>query len=176
MNVRILLILLGILLLVLVVAQFPMVNAPRTSQAPANGGNNPHDVTLRDLNGQSVKFSSFRGKVVVVDVWATWCGYCVQEIPDLIAAQTQADQRKTPLQFIGIAMDIDISDVQHFVALQHFNYPILYKDDAQMLRFFGPVQGYPTKFILDKQGKIVDKIVGAVPMATLNRHLAPYLK
>ena len=170
MTNRVLLILSGLLLFAIA---FVALRGSRGNAVSST--KTPIDFTLQDLNGKSVKLSSYRGKVVVVDVWATWCGYCVGEIPDLIAAQQQADQAKTPLQFLGIAMDDNIADVRHFVAQRHFTYPILYKDDAQM-RPFGVVEGFPTKFIIDKKGVIVDKIVGAEPMETIARHVAPYLK
>ena len=170
MNFRTLLILGGVLLLAIAVGALRGQPGHAVSSVET-----PIDFTLQDLHGKPVKLSSYRGKVVVVDVWATWCPYCVREIPDLIAAQQQAIKAGTPLQYLGIAMDDNIADVRTFAAKAHFNYPILYKDDAQM-RPFGSVEGLPTKFIIDKQGDIVDEIDGAVPMKTLFQHIAPYLK
>ena len=173
MKYRILLLLGGVLLLAIAIASLRgrQVQAV-TDKAQAK---TPIDFTMRDLHGAPVKLSSFRGKVVVVDVWATWCPYCVSEIHDLMAMQQKANKAGTPLQFLGIAMDDNIADVRHFAALHPFNYPILYRDEAQ-LRPFGEIEGFPTKFIIDKQGDIVGKIVGAQPMATIAKQVAPYLK
>jgi thiol-disulfide isomerase/thioredoxin len=170
MNLRILLITGSLLLLAVVFGAF----RGRHGSA-VNHTKTPIDFTLHDLNGKPVQLSHYRGKVVVVDVWATWCGYCVGEIPELIAAQRQADRANTPLQFLGIAMDDNVADVRIFAAQQHFNYPILYKDDAQM-QPLGEVDGYPTKFIIDKHGMIVDKIAGAVPIDTITQRVAKYLQ
>jgi thiol-disulfide isomerase/thioredoxin len=170
MNFRLLLILAGVLFLAIVVGALR-----RRPGQSVSATKSPIDFTLQDLHGKPMKLSSYRGKVVVVDVWATWCPYCVSEIPDLLAAQQQAVKAGTPLQFLGIAMDDNIADVRTFAAKQHFNYPILYKDDTQM-RPFGSVEGLPTKFIIDKHGDIVDEIDGTVPIKTLLQHIAPYLK
>lgn len=170
MNLRILLIIGGLLLLMVVFGVF----RGRHGSA-VNNTKTPIDFTLHDLSGKPVQLSHYRGKVVVVDVWATWCGYCVNEIPELIAAQRQADQTKAPLQFLGIAMDDNIADVRQFVRHQHFNYPILYRDDVQM-QPFGEIDGYPTKFIIDKNGVIVDTIVGAIPIEAVSQRVAPYVK
>lgn len=135
----------------------------------------PIDFTLQDLNGKPVTLSSYRGKVVLIDMWATWCGYCVGEIPELIAVQGKADKEKTPLQILGIAMDINPADVRKYAAKHHFDYPILLKDDTQ-LKPFGEVAGLPTKFIIDKNGVIVDMIVGAVPIQQVLQRVAKYMK
>jgi cytochrome c-type biogenesis protein len=170
MNYRILLICAGLLLLAIVVGALRGRHA-----TPVYSVKTPIDFTARDLNGNLVTLSSYRGKVVVVDCWATWCGYCVGELPDLIAAQQRATQTGAPLQYLGIAMDDNIADVRQFVARTHFNYPIVYKDNVPMLPF-AAVDAFPTKFIIDKQGNLVDKIVGAEPMDTISQHVAPYLK
>ncbi len=170
MSVQILMILNGISLLAMSFAALH----PQTDNS-YDGVKGPIDFTLQDLHGQPVKLSAYRGKVVVVDVWATWCGYCVDEVSELIAAQRLAVKNKQPWQLIGIAVDENIDDVRRFAAVAHFNYPILYKDDIQM-QSFGMIDAWPTKFIINKQGEVVDKIVGAVPMETLSQHVARYLK
>ncbi|HEX2951460.1 MAG TPA: TlpA disulfide reductase family protein [Armatimonadota bacterium] len=165
----------GLFSVAVVLGALGLLHSRSAVSRAASNAKKPIDVTLNDLNDEPVKLSSYRGKVVVVDVWTTWCGYCVNEIPELIDFQKQADKDGTPLQLIGIAMDTDRDDVRQFAAVQHFNYPILLRDDKHMGPL-GDVDGYPTKFIIDKKGVIVDKIVGVVSMKTLEKRVAPYLK
>lgn len=147
----------------------------RLQSVNAASSKKPIDFTLRDINGKQVILSNYRGKVVVVDVWATWCGFCVGEIPHLMSLQSKAGQEKTPLQFLGIAMDDNRADVRNFVAQRRMNYPVLYPDSAQM-KPFGEIDGLPTKFIIDKKGVIVNSIIGAASEETITQHVAKYLK
>jgi len=135
----------------------------------------PIDFTLTNTDDKKVKLADYRGKVVVIDVWATWCGYCVRETPDLIAVQEEATKNKQKLQLIGISVDEDKEAVKEFVEKHGVNYPILYAEKDAMKQL-GEVYGYPTKFILNEKGVIVDTIVGAVDKATLKKRLAKYLK
>ena len=141
----------------------------------ADSQRHPIDFTLQDINGRQVRLSDYRGKVVVVDVWATWCGHCVGEIPNLMTLQSEAEQEKLPLQFLGIAMDDNAVAVRNFAVQRGVNYPVLYKDASQM-QPFGEIDGLPTKFIIDRNGAIVDTLIGAQTTETISRHVARYLK
>lgn len=132
------------------------------------------DFTLPDTNGKQLKLSTYRGKVVVVDVWATWCHFCVEEIPDLIALQEKATKDKTNVQFIGVALD-DPDAVKTFVKDHKLNYPVVIGDKKAM-KPFGEIPGFPTKFILDKNGVVVEKIVGARDKDELEKTIAKYVK
>ena len=145
-------------------------------QSDAQGsGKKPIDFTLQDINGKTVKLSTYRGKVVIVDVWATWCPYCVQELPNLIRLQNDAIKTKKPLRVIGISVDTDKSAVPQFVKDHGINYPVLYSE-KQAMKPFGEIYGLPTKFIIDKKGVLVDKIIGAVDEHELAQRAARYLK
>lgn len=139
------------------------------------------DFTLKDTEGKSVTLSDYRGKLVIVDVWATWCGYCVREIPDLIAIQEQAykdagkDKKDAKLQIIGISVDSDKAAVKPFVKEHKINYPVVYAT-KDALKQFGEIPGLPTKFILDKKGRIVEKIIGAREAAELQKIIEKHLK
>lgn len=135
----------------------------------------PVDFSLKDVDGKTVQLSDYRGKVVIIDVWATWCGYCVKEIPDLVALQAKATKNKTPLQIIGVSMDDNKGAVKTFSAKKDINYPILYGTE-NALKPLGDVYGLPTKFIISKDGVVVEKIVGARSAAELERTVQKYLK
>lgn len=149
------------------VTEQPSVDSPASVQKAV-------DFIAKDIAGKEVKLSDYRGKVVLIDVWATWCGYCVQEMPDLVALQRDALKNNTPLQLIGFSVDEDRSKVKPFASEYKMNYPVVYGDET-MLREFGSIPGLPTKFIIDKDGKVVDKLVGAMSRKDLEAKLAPYL-
>jgi thiol-disulfide isomerase/thioredoxin len=133
------------------------------------------DFTLNDVNGKSVKLSQYRGKLVVVDVFATWCGYCIEEIPGLISMQTQYTKDKKPVQFIGIGVDKNADDVKELTKNTKFSYPILIGEDKVVSSVFGDVQYLPTKFIISSDGKILKKLTGGMSEEALKKIINSYM-
>lgn len=168
MRIRYPVIVLGAVLLAL--AAGVMVTRNADAQVP---GKKPVDFRLKDVDGKEVKLSSYRGSVVVVDVWATWCPYCVREIPDLIDIQAQAVKQKQPLQLIGVSVDTDKNAVKQFAKEHGTNYPMLYTD-KKVMKPFGEIYGLPTKFIVNKKGVIVERIIGAVGKDDLLKRIQKY--
>ena len=114
-------------------------------------------LTATDLEGRRISTSALRGKVVIVNFWATWCPPCRAEIPDLIALQ---QKYKDTLQVIGVSQDeVPPEQVKAFAAAHEINYPIL-MTTSELERLFPGVHALPTSFILDREGRLVQKHVG----------------
>ena len=115
------------------------------------------DFTVRTLDGQTISSSSLRGKVTVINFWATWCGPCRAEIPDLVALQEKYRDR---LQIIGISQDeAPPETVKRFAAEHRVNYPIAMMT-AELEKRFPGIVALPTSYILDADARIVQKHVG----------------
>jgi thiol-disulfide isomerase/thioredoxin len=129
---------------------------------------------LQDLDGQLVDFAQFKGKVVVIDFWATWCAPCRSEIPGYVALQEKYG--KAGLAFVGISLDtVAPAEVRQFVAQNHMNYPVVIGDES-VTAIFGGVDAIPTTFIVDRQGNIRYRKVGAEATAAFEQRLLPWLK
>lgn len=144
--------------------------APITEDMGLNTNSAPApDFTLKDINGKDVKLSDYKGKIVIIDFWATWCPPCRKGIPDLIALQKKY---KDDLAVIGISLDQQntIKDVVPFYKSYGINYPVVY-GTGQVVQQFGGVEAIPTSFIIDKEGNIVNKYVGLIPMEEYERNI-----
>jgi peroxiredoxin len=131
------------------------------------------DWELRDVDGKPVNFSQFKGKVVMLDFWATWCGPCRSEIPGYVKLQDKYKDKG--LVIIGVSLDQEGPKVvKKFIDDFHLNYQIVMGDDA-VVEAFGGVDGIPTTFIIDRTGKIRDKKVGAMETAEYEKVLLRYL-
>jgi thiol-disulfide isomerase/thioredoxin len=115
------------------------------------------DFTVTDIDGKTSSSTEWRGKVVLVNFWATWCGPCRVEIPDLIALQ---DKYKDQLVVLGISEDEgDIPLVRKFAGEYKINYRLAMAT-PELRRVFPEVMALPTTFVLDREGKLQQKTVG----------------
>lgn len=115
------------------------------------------DFKLTGLDGKPVTLESAKGKVILLNFWATWCGPCRAEIPDLIELQNKYKDR---LQILGLVVDDDDQDaIRKFVAEFKINYPVaLATDDIRVQ--YGGIGALPTSFMLDSEGRVVQKHEG----------------
>ena len=112
---------------------------------------------LQDLDGRRISSASWRGKVTIVNFWATWCPPCRAEIPDLIALQTKYGDQ---LQVIGVSVDEGSVDaVRQFAQAQHINYPVV-MSTPELRKVFTGVNALPTSFVLDREERLVQRHVG----------------
>src|SRR5690242_17346883 len=136
------------------------VSAQQESQPTIRFVRNPDpapDFKLTSLDGKPVAIADSKGKVILVNFWATWCGPCRAEIPDLIELQNKYKDR---LQILGLVVDDDDADaIKSFVAEFHINYPVAIATDEIRIQY-GGIAALPTSFVLDGEGRIVQKHEG----------------
>lgn len=145
---------------------FLLVACGTSSAKTPQGGNvirfvrNPDaapEFKLAALDGKPLSLATARGRVVLLNFWATWCGPCRAEIPDLIALQ---QKYRDQLQIIGLTVDDDDeSTIKQVVADEHINYPVAMASPDVRLRY-GGIAALPTSFVLDAQGRVVQKHEG----------------
>jgi cytochrome c biogenesis protein CcmG/thiol:disulfide interchange protein DsbE len=112
---------------------------------------------LNDLEGRPVSLAGAKGKIVLLNFWATWCGPCRAEIPDLVDLQKRYADK---LEIIALATDEDDPDeVRRFVMKSGINYRVAMTSD-EVRRSYGGIAALPTSFVIDPQGKVVQKHVG----------------
>lgn len=125
----------------------------------------------RDLRGRRIGLPQYRGKVVLLNFWATWCAPCLTEIPVFISWQKQYGQG---LQVIGISMDDDVPTVLRMFEQYPVNYPVG-MGDAKLGELYGGVLGLPVTFLIDTHGIVVKRYEGAVDLKQLEREVQQLL-
>jgi thiol-disulfide isomerase/thioredoxin len=140
---------------------------PRPAKAavkPAKDRQAAPDFTLKDASGQTVKLSQFKGKVVLLNFWATWCGPCKIEIPWFIAFEKQYKDRGFAV--VGVAMDEDGWDVvKPYIETRQVNYRVVMGDDV-VAQLYGGVESLPTTFLIDREGRVASVHIGLVSKST----------
>ncbi|HEX2867297.1 MAG TPA: TlpA disulfide reductase family protein [Ignavibacteriales bacterium] len=161
-------------ILVLVIAIFFIVNNSRNE--PSEGPYPPNykgaavNSELTTTSGQKIKLSDYKGKVVLLDFWATWCPPCRKGIPDLIALKNEFKGKD--FEIIGISVDQEntVNDVVPFIQQYGINYPVVYYD-PMALSSFGAIESIPSSFVLDKTGKVVSSYVGLTEKSNFEKDI-----
>ena len=132
------------------------------------------DFSLKDATGTTVKLSDLKGKVVLLNFWATWCGPCKVEIPWFISFQQQYKDQNFAV--LGVAFDDDGWDaVKPYIAEHKINYRIMVGNDA-LDKAYGGIESLPTTFIIGRDGRIVSRHVGLISKSTYQEEIARLLK
>ncbi len=132
----------------------------------------PSDLNLKDLNGDVVKLSSFKGKVVLINFWATWCDPCKEEIPFLVEFYER--YKGAGLVILGVNLDKRRKKVPPFVVEFGINYPILMggpKDAGDWA-----IRGVPMSFFVNREGKIVEIFMGPRSKAAFESEIKKLLQ
>ena len=145
------------------------------ARAASFGQDSPSpELTLKDINGRVVRLSDYRGKVVLVNFWATWCPPCRAEIPDLI--RLQRDYRSRGLQVIGVTYPPQkLAEVRRFVQKAQVNYPVALGIQKTKLLFTSS-ETLPMTIVIGKDGRIHDIIEGILLPEEFEQKIKPLLK
>ena len=133
----------------------------------------PLDYTVKDMNGTDVRLSSFKGKIIILNFWATWCPPCLEEIPDLITLQ---EQFKDDIVVLGFSIDDQPEQLQEYAAKIQINYPVLVGAGHENIQeAYGPMWGVPVTVIIGRDGKIAKKQSGIRSLAQFEREIKKLL-
>ncbi|MBS0335762.1 MAG: TlpA family protein disulfide reductase [Proteobacteria bacterium] len=145
-----------------------LVNAPGDSEALRSA-------RLADLDGKPRSLEEWRGRILVINFWATWCPPCREEIPGLVRARDKL--LPSGVEFVGIAID-QVAKVREFARNVQISYPLLMADAAglELIRKLGnPSGGLPFTVVLDRKGSIAHRNLGAVTQQKIEDQLGPML-
>lgn len=152
------------LVLVILLAALPALG--QSSKAPP--------VLLRDLRGRTLRLSDYKGKVVLLNFWATWCPPCRAEMPDLVKMQRAYQGRG--LQVIGVTYPPETArEVRGFTRKLKINYPVAL-GTKQTKRLFDASETLPLTIIIDREGNIHDRIEGILLPDEFEQKIKPLLK
>ena len=144
-----------------------------TGACMANAKTANFDFTMKDLDGKDVALSSYKGKVVLLNFWATWCGPCKAEIPGFVELQ---EKYKDDLVIVGFSVDDPADKAKAFAAEYKMNYPILLGEGREDVQdAYGPIWGIPASFLISKDGKVCRKHLGIAPKSVFEKEIVALL-
>jgi len=146
---------------------FLFLNLNDKKQAP--------DLTFKTIDGKAMNIASLKGKVVVVNFWATYCPGCIEEMPDLVRTYQQYHDQGLEIIAVSIADD-PLNQVVNFVKKNALPFPVVHDSDASISQAFDQVNLTPTSFIIDQKGRVVGKTIGKLDFISLNKLLEQSLK
>ena len=152
--------------IILIFTLLPVAAVAQTVKVP--------QLSLKDINGRQIRLSKYRGKVVLINFWATWCPPCRAEIPDLV--RLQRDYRGHGLRVIGVTYPPQkLSEVREFVRETRINYPVALGTKATKLRFTSN-ESMPMTIVIGRDGTVQDIIEGILLPEEIEQKIKPLLK
>ncbi len=137
--------------------------------AAANAEPLPADLVVRTLDGNDYKLSAQKGQWVVVNYWATWCGPCIKEMPEL----DELDRERDDVSVIGLAFeDTEASELQRFLKQRPVSYPIAQVDVYAPPTAFKVPRGLPTTHLINPKGELAKSFLGPVTRADIEAAIA----
>ena len=131
------------------------------------------EFSLPGLTGQTIDLSAYRGKIVLLDFWATWCEPCREEIPHFVELQNK--YRDQGLQIIGVSMDDEPEPVREYSQRFNMNYPVA-MGNAKTGELYGGVLGLPIAFLIGRDGRIEAKHIGATDISVFEQEIKALLQ
>ncbi|PYT87658.1 MAG: hypothetical protein DMG36_25005 [Acidobacteria bacterium] len=163
-----------VVIVTLLAVSFAVTTIAPADLKPADSRKTAPDFSLEDSSGALIKLSGYKGRVVLLDFWATWCTGCKQEIPWYMEFQDK--YKKDGLSAIGVSLDDDgWKSVKPFLQEHKINYPIVIGDWNDMGKRFG-FNSMPATLLIDRDGKMADMHVGMVDKAAFEREIQTLLK
>lgn len=144
-----------------------------TGSSSQSGLQKAPNFKLMTVDGKTIELSKLKGKTVVVNFWATWCGPCRAEIPGFL--QVYEKYKSKGLEIVGISLDQGgWNDVTPFVKKYNIAYPVVLGNQV-VAKKYGNIEAIPTTFIIDKNGSIVDRHIGYMKMEDFENKIKDYL-
>jgi thiol-disulfide isomerase/thioredoxin len=127
------------------------------------------DFKVKDLDGKEVELASFKGKVLLLNFWATWCGPCKAEIPGFVELQ---EKYRDDLTILGYSVDDEAPKARAFAEQFKINYPILLGEGREDVQdAYGPIYGIPASFLISRDGKLCRRHMGIAPKAVFEKEI-----
>jgi thiol-disulfide isomerase/thioredoxin len=131
--------------------------------------------SFKDIDGKKVALSDFKGKVILLDFWATWCVPCKAEIPSFIELQKKYGGRG--LQIVGVSVDDSMPTAKKYAAEMKMNYPVLLAEGKEdILKAYDPIPSIPVSILIGRDGKIAARHLGITAMDVFEKEIAPLLQ
>jgi peroxiredoxin len=162
------------IVLAILTALAPLTCAASDKTCTGSGRKANLNFTVQDMHGKPVRLSQYRGRVVLLNFWATWCGPCRIEIPWLMDLYRK--HRERGLVVLGVSVDAAVPKVKPFAQQLRINYPVLIgagRDDLNAA--FGPFRGFPTSVIVARDGTICVRHIGIATQEQLEREISALL-
>jgi peroxiredoxin len=149
-------------LLVVALLAFLFLNLNDKKPAP--------NLTLTTIEGKEISIASLKGKMVIVNFWATYCPGCIEEMPDLVSTYKKYHEKGLEIIAVSIADDPP-NQVLTFAQKNALPFPVVHDSDAKIGQAFDNVSLTPTSFIIDQQGRVIGKTIGKLDFVSLNKLL-----
>src|SRR5262245_53433448 len=168
-------IMIGAVLALAAAANYEPISQAAEQSCESSGKVANLNFTVKDLNGKDVVLSSFKGNVILLDFWATWCPPCKKEIPGFIGLYNKYKPRGFVV--LGVSVDDSTSDVKKFVKQFKMNYPVLMGYERDDLKeAFGPMPGFPTTLIISRDANICFQHTGFTPLEPIEEKIKELLQ